>query len=312
MPKYRHIALTVAFASFLGAGATNAAADSCQHARAQLPQAAVSLGITAGVNAAATELLKHTVQEWRPNLEDNHAFPSRHTSWAFAASTYLSTTFYRRAPWVPLASQALATGMGLQRVHCGAHYGGDVAAGLVVGAGSAVLGDVLSRWIFGRDLCLRGANTVVAPALSVHSEVLLPLSRGPQGWHSGFAGTVRGQWPLWRCVGVSAAATAWAVSRLQPGHQQYIPAAEGVAVMAGACVLQPLGIYSLAFTAGAEAGASYVRRCNDNKAFAARVRAGAQWQLTRHFATTLECSWLYLSNPRLNAIALGVASVYVF
>lgn len=312
MNKYRIISFFAILGIFLGANAAGVEADSCRRQLPGWPRAAVSLGITAGVNAGLTEALKHSVHEWRPNLEDDRSFPSRHTSWAFAASTYLSNTFYRRAPWVPLAAQALATGVGLQRVHCGAHYGGDVAAGMVVGAGSAVVGDVLSRLIFRSHGCAAGTAVVAGPSLSVYSEVLLPLSRGVRGWHSGFAGTVRGEWPLWRCLGVGLSATAWAVSRAQSPHSRYVPAAEGLTFMAGATVLQPLAQSPLAITAGAEAGGAYVRRCADNKAFAARGRAGLRWQLTRHFAASLEGSWFYLSQPRLSTLAVGAASTYIF
>jgi len=100
---------------------------------------------TAGASLAAT----YIVQNWikprfrrvRPfvNREArvvgirpaDHSFPSGHTASSFAAATAIAF-FYPRA--APLA-YAVATGVGMSRVHLGVHFPSDAAVGGAVGVG---------------------------------------------------------------------------------------------------------------------------------------------------------------------------------
>ena len=61
----------------------------------------------------------------------DHSFPSGHTASSFAAATALAF-FYPRA--APLA-YAVATGVGMSRVHLGVHFPSDAAVGGVIGIG---------------------------------------------------------------------------------------------------------------------------------------------------------------------------------
>lgn len=108
------------------------------------------IGASVVFNAAITAVLKNSIHRERPNDEDDHSFPSRHTSWAFTASTILSNEFYRTAPWVPVGAQTLASVVGVQRVAAGCHYGTDVIGGAAVGIASTELAYILGRVVFKR------------------------------------------------------------------------------------------------------------------------------------------------------------------
>jgi undecaprenyl-diphosphatase len=70
----------------------------------------------------------------------DHSFPSGHTASSFAAATTLAF-FYPRA--APLA-YALATAVGVSRVHLGVHFPSDAAVGGVIGVGIGTF----SAWLF--------------------------------------------------------------------------------------------------------------------------------------------------------------------
>jgi undecaprenyl-diphosphatase len=70
----------------------------------------------------------------------DHSFPSGHTASSFAAATALAF-FYPRA--APLA-YAVATGVGMSRVHLGVHFPSDAAVGGVIGIGIGTF----SAWLF--------------------------------------------------------------------------------------------------------------------------------------------------------------------
>jgi undecaprenyl-diphosphatase len=68
------------------------------------------------------------------------SFPSGHTAASFAAATSLATFYPAAAPLV----YALATGVGLSRVHLGHHFPSDVTAGAIIGiASGSVVGWLL-------------------------------------------------------------------------------------------------------------------------------------------------------------------------
>jgi undecaprenyl-diphosphatase len=70
----------------------------------------------------------------------DHSFPSGHTASSFAAATALAF-FYPRA--APLA-YAVATGVGMSRVHLGVHFPSDAAVGGVIGIGIGTF----TAWVF--------------------------------------------------------------------------------------------------------------------------------------------------------------------
>lgn len=97
-----------------------------------LKQAAFTTATTLG----ATYLLKYTVKKERPDLSDNHSFPSAHTSITFANAAFLQ----RRYGWkLGAPAFALAAYVGWARTYARKHDWWDVVAGAAIGAGSAYI-----------------------------------------------------------------------------------------------------------------------------------------------------------------------------
>ena len=71
------------------------------------------------------------------------SFPSGHSASSFAAATTLATFYPKSSPLV----LALATGVGLSRVHLGHHFPSDVVAGGLLGIASGTL----VSWFFRRS-----------------------------------------------------------------------------------------------------------------------------------------------------------------
>jgi len=83
---------------------------------------------------AATELLKLTVQEVRPNGRDDKSFPSGHTSVSFAAAQYMQM----RGGWeYGVPAYIAASLVGYSRVRADEHYWADVLAGAALGIASS-------------------------------------------------------------------------------------------------------------------------------------------------------------------------------
>lgn len=109
------------------------------------------------VNGALTFSLKAAVNRPRPAVTDPtlialedvriHAFPSGHTSSAFALATSISLDHPR---WYVITPAYLyASLVGYSRCYLGVHYPSDVIAGALLGTGSAWLSDRADRWIRG-------------------------------------------------------------------------------------------------------------------------------------------------------------------
>jgi undecaprenyl-diphosphatase len=129
-----------------------AAAD--VRSRRLMPLAAVSGGIAALVGAAASALIKVSVERLRPPLADptvtslvevpsGYSFPSGHATTAFAAAAAVGL-LHPRLRWPLLA---LAAVVGFSRVYLGVHWGLDVIAGAALGTAIGVGCALLARRI---------------------------------------------------------------------------------------------------------------------------------------------------------------------
>ena len=120
---------------------------------------AVNTALSVGVTCGVTYVLKHTVHDMRPDRTDNRAFPSGHTSIAFAGAVVLDKEFRHVSPWISVAGYAVATATAIDRVRRNRHRWDDVAAGAAIGIlGTEAgywLGDKItgerSRWRMGTD-----------------------------------------------------------------------------------------------------------------------------------------------------------------
>ena len=108
---------------------------------------AMALGISFG----ASQLLKHTVSETRPDMSDDHSFPSGHATLAFASATILSREYGYLSPWITVGGYATATGTQLLRMQHNRHWINDLYTGAGIGMVGTNLAYFLTDKIFGAD-----------------------------------------------------------------------------------------------------------------------------------------------------------------
>lgn len=120
---------------------------------------ALSKAVTIGASVVGSLVisggLKYAVGRQRPykahpgiitayDDSGSSSFPSSHTSTAFALATSLSLEFPK---WYVIApSFVWATGVAYSRMNLGMHYLSDVAAGMLIGAGTAYLSYRVNKW----------------------------------------------------------------------------------------------------------------------------------------------------------------------
>ncbi|MGX1885190.1 phosphatase PAP2 family protein [Streptomyces sp. NPDC055287] len=80
----------------------------------------------------SADMIPHDDVQDRP---DSSSFPSGHT----AAAVGFTVAVALSSPWLGAAAAVPAVLVALERVHVGAHYPSDVAAGAAIGVGSALL-----------------------------------------------------------------------------------------------------------------------------------------------------------------------------
>lgn len=105
-------------------------------------------GVQAFVMATLTsQLFKHVLHRHRPYQDkppnpylwegpfkgfEHTAFPSGHTTTAFAVATVIASA-YKETIWVPILSYTIATGVGLSRMYDNKHWASDVLIGAALG-----------------------------------------------------------------------------------------------------------------------------------------------------------------------------------
>ncbi len=127
---------------------------------------------------AVVQPVKRSVRRERPDLSDNHSFPSGHTALAFAGAE-LTRQFY--GPWWGTGAYCMASLTGYLRIRNRRHWMTDVVAG----AGTGILAARAALWLlpverrwFGLDR--RKAEGGAAGKRQVEGVSLLPAA-GPEG-----------------------------------------------------------------------------------------------------------------------------------
>lgn len=96
-----------------------------------------------------TEGTKQIVSETRPDLTDDHSFPSGHTALAYVGATVLSREFGYHSPWISVGAYSAATATELLRINHNAHWLSDIYMGAAIGTVSANFGYWLADRIYG-------------------------------------------------------------------------------------------------------------------------------------------------------------------
>ena len=117
------------------------------HDNKALKQKAAYTAASILLNTASTTLLKNVVKRERPyntytgifpdKIESDYAFPSGHTSSAFATATSLAIA--TKKWYVAVPAFAWSAGVGYSRIYLGQHYPSDVIMGALVGSSSALI-----------------------------------------------------------------------------------------------------------------------------------------------------------------------------
>ena len=117
------------------------------HDNKALKQKAAYTAAAILLNTASITLLKNVIKRERPynsytgifpdKIESDYAFPSGHTSSAFATATSLAIA--TKKWYVAVPAFAWSAGVGYSRIYLGQHYPSDVIMGALVGSSSALI-----------------------------------------------------------------------------------------------------------------------------------------------------------------------------
>ncbi|MBQ6965955.1 MAG: phosphatase PAP2 family protein [Bacteroidaceae bacterium] len=119
--------------------------------RSKLERMLTANAMAFGISFGVSEALKHSVSETRPDLSNNHSFPSGHASFAFVSATILSREYGYISPWITMGSYVTAAGTELLRVKHNKHWMSDLYMGAGIGVMSTNLAYFLTDKIFGAD-----------------------------------------------------------------------------------------------------------------------------------------------------------------
>lgn len=124
-----------------------------------LKEALLGKCLTAIAVGGTAYILKHSINEWRPDHSDRRSFPSGHTAIVFAGATSLHKEYGMRSAWISVGGYALATFVAIDRVTKDRHHWYDVAAGAAIG----IAGTELSYYLAHRLLPSKNLSASLTP-----------------------------------------------------------------------------------------------------------------------------------------------------
>ena len=107
------------------------------HGEHHFTEQAILLGMTHLLNRTITNNLKTITNIKRPDGTTRDAFPSAHTSTAFAYATFFHKEYGSRSAWYSVAGYSFATATGAMRILNDKHWLSDVLVGAGIGILSA-------------------------------------------------------------------------------------------------------------------------------------------------------------------------------
>lgn len=278
------------------------------------PRQCTSVGIGLAINYGLGAGIKSWVKEERPDHSDFNSFPSRHSSTAFSLCYTVGNFMGPYSPWWLYGAQAVANGVGFQRVMAARHWPGDVMSGACIGVGVNMLSGTIANWIFGKSLKFPRwylNPNPFAGGMTISTSISLPLQRrfGQYRLGSGLASNLRATFPLGPTYGLCAGAQLQS-AMARDGHDR--SPLTSVAVMAGATGHWHTGPYGLSVYA--MGGYRRYVRCQgiDFGKGAPDVNVGAQasLMLTRKLSVGAEAGYEF-ATLRLGDCRRGVSSIYV-
>lgn len=120
-------------------------------------------GLSTAIMASTVYATKNISKQWRPDISDNHSFPSGHTATAFAAAEFLRKEYWKVSPWYGIAGYAAAATTGYLRMYNNKHWLSDVVAGAGIGILSTDLAYYLYPAVKKIFVKGKGGTTAVAP-----------------------------------------------------------------------------------------------------------------------------------------------------
>lgn len=285
--------------------------DSTAHR--SVSEIAASIGGSALFNGAFTELLKGTVHEMRPDRTATNSFPSRHTSWAFTASTVLSNELYRYSPWWSLGGQAVASAVGVQRVMARRHYGSDVICGAALGVASTELAYFISRKIFGSPNPFAAApENRFVPTFAVYSRAIYWLNDLSEGHLcTGFGSGIDFRLPVSSRLGFTASAGVMS-ALIKRGLE--VENLNGLSLLVGLASHQTLPCRVIAVEEAVQVGYDRLLKYDGTQnGLHARLEGALSFQLTERFAARAALGYEMMTCPRfVNALTVSLASIVCF
>lgn len=106
-------------------------------------QQTINIAVANVMAVSATEILKRSVKEERPDQSDDLSFPSGHTSVAFTNAALLYYEYKDSNLWYASSGFLFATATGVLRIANNKHYTSDVLAGAGIGLASGL---IVSYW----------------------------------------------------------------------------------------------------------------------------------------------------------------------